>query len=738
MKNKILSIILSAFMLATALIGVTSMNVKTYAAAITYERDTTWYDASKTILEINDVPDFMEFMYQLEAQGTDDNGAALGYKGNLAAISWTDKMPFEGQTILLNTDIVLNSGITFTSNGPSSTNAYCFVRNSKQIGFGGTFDGQGHTISGLYISSTNGTGGSIFGVAGAATKYPTTNVTVKNLQIKNSYITNSGRGVATIFASAAFNANVRIENVYSNAYLNFSNGTDKAPLMGGLCANVGGKLTIDNCVYAGTMTASNEGATENKQYFGGFVGMTSNRTLSDVYYYGVVNVQASAFYGTLVNDKASLMGKVIGQKSASDANCSEATLTVQNCILAGTMQTKTGTSLGTIAGDITGNTKVYIANTVYTPIKNNSSDITAAVGSKTDSVTVSGSPTKVTDASLVGDKSASGLGNGLDTYWISGTDVKGYPLPMGIVSTFTEESLHHDYVTPLGPSADDLLAELGDKITNDNQYTNSSYSEYSSAYEEIVASINAPDADLGSIDVSTLKVTAEERLVTVEAKRAELLAMLGSKKANNDQYTDESYSQYSADYDAIVESINSAGSDIESINVLALKNSAELKLENIPIPDFGDVTITEPNGSADINISINYNGDLTDNTVYSVDVIWNDVTFTYDAGSVQWDPEKHDYSMLDGKSGWVDSSGEITVVNHSNEKVAVDIVFKQDDIPNGSATLSVGSPSFILDSAVGTVFADAPKMSTEITATGVPANNGNIGKLTVTISRVNN
>lgn len=797
MKKKILSIILSAFMLALSFDCLSSANFKASAAAITYERDTTWYDSSKTILEINDIPDFMEFMYQLEAQGTDDNGKALGYTGNLAAISWTDKMPFEGQTILLNTDIVLNSGITFTSNGPSSSDAYCFVRNSKQIGFGGTFDGQGHTISGLYISSTKGTGGSIFGVAGAATEYPTTNVTVKNLQIKNSYITNSGRGVATIFASAAFNANVRIENVYSNAHLNFSNGTDANPIIGGLCANVGGMLTIDNCVYTGTMTASNEGATENKKYFGGFVGITSNRTLNDVYYYGVLNVQASAFYGTLVNDKASFVGKVIGQKSASDENCPEATLTVENCILAGTMQTKTGTSLGTIAGDITGNTKVYIANTVYTPIKNNSSDITAAVGTKASSVTVSGSPTKVTDASLVGDKSASGLGNGLDTYWISGTDIKGYPLPMGIVSAFTEESLHHDYVTPLGPSASELLAELGDKLTNNSQYTDSSYSAYVAAYEKIVASINKSGADLNLIDVPTLRAEAEAKLVSLAEKRAEIVSSLGDKIENNGLYTNSSFELYSVAYDEIVSSIN-ASTDPETIDIITLKAQAESKLKTIeeqrtyllnllgakkssegytydsfseysnayasivetinspetnldevdvptlkleaeaklriaPKPE--DSNINNSGSSSSIDVNIYYDGDISPKTVYSVDIIWDDLSFTYNAGYVQWDPEKHEYTSLDGDEGWKDSSGQITVVNHSNQPVVIQIAFTQASTPNGTATLNVEAPEFLLDSAEGTVVADAPKNSTGITLSGVPTSNATVGKLTVTVNK---
>ena len=789
MKNKILAIFLSVIMLFSAFICVLFMSLNTSAAAVTYERDTTWYDESKSILEIKDIPDFLEFMYQLEVQGTADNGASLGYTGNLAAISWDGTMPFDGKTVILTNDIVLNSGITFTENGPSSSDAYCISRIGNQIGFGGVFDGQGHTISGLYISSTKGTGGSIFGVAGAATKYPTSNVTVKNLQVKNSYITSTSRGVATIFASAAFNANVRIENVYSNAHLNsntsIENANDSA-IVGGLVANVGGKLTIDNCVYAGTMSVGAKGTELGRKHFGGFVGITSNRTINEVYYYGSVNVQASAFYGKLSNDKVQYAGKVIGQKTASDANCTDPTVIVENSILAGTVNTKSGTELGTVAGNVTSNTKISVSNTVYTPIKNNSSDVTAVFNSANSSVTITGSPTKITDSSIIGDKSANGLGNGLDTYWVSNTDVNGYPLPMGIVSTFSEESLKHDFVTFLSPSKEELLAELGDKKTNNDQYTDSSYSQYLQEYDAIVSNINKLGADLSSMDIPTLKkaaesklvgladkraeiitalgvkkensglytassyaeysaaydeivaginastdpetidvasqiTSAEAKLVDISDKRAEIIAKLEAKKENNGQYTASSYAEYSAAYDEIVAIIN-ASEDPEIIDVATLLNEAEATLRVSPKPE--DVTINDTDSSSEIDVNIYYDGDLTEKTVYSVDVIWDDISFTYNAGYVQWNPEKHSYDSLDGDEGWTDSVGNIKIVNHSNIGVLINVDFEQASTPNGTAVINIGKPQFTLDSADGTAVADAPK------------NNAVVGKIIVTVNKI--
>ena len=150
MKNKILSLILSVTLVLSVFVSF-SVFFATPAAAVSYTADSSWYSASKSVLEINDIPDFVAFMNKLDELGSGDNGAILGAEGNLAAISWSGKMPFEGQTIVLNTDINLNPGITFSSTGPNNTAAFKFSRTARQIGFGGIFDGQGHTVSGLVM-----------------------------------------------------------------------------------------------------------------------------------------------------------------------------------------------------------------------------------------------------------------------------------------------------------------------------------------------------------------------------------------------------------------------------------------------------------------------------------------------------------------------------------------------------------------------------------------------------------
>ena len=130
----------------------------------------------------------------------------------------------------------------------------------------------------------------------------------------------------------------------------------------------------------------------------------------------------------------------------------------------------------------------------------------------------------------------------------------------------------------------ELLAMLGAKKTNSNNYTTASYKQYSDAYDAIVNSLEAAttvDA-LNSINVSELKAAAEAKLVGVDSVKAKLLAELGEKKIN-DQYTASSYAEYVSAYDAIVSRINSAGEDIESINVSELKAAAEAKLVKVSV-----------------------------------------------------------------------------------------------------------------------------------------------------------
>jgi hypothetical protein len=148
----------------------------------------------------------------------------------------------------------------------------------------------------------------------------------------------------------------------------------------------------------------------------------------------------------------------------------------------------------------------------------------------------------------------------------------------------------------------ELLSALGTKISNSNSmYTADSYTAYSNAFDAITSKINsASDLDaLNAIDVASLKLAAENKLVTVDNaianKKAELLSALGSKISNsNSKYTADSYTAYSNAFDAITSKINSA-SDLDTLNAIyvpSLKKAAEDKLVLTPEPEVPDELAT--------------------------------------------------------------------------------------------------------------------------------------------------
>ena len=56
-------------------------------------------------------------------------------------------------------------------------------------------------------------------------------------------------------------------------------------------------------------------------------------------------------------------------------------------------------------------------------------------------------------------------------------------------------------------------------------------------------------------------------------------------------------------------------------------------------------------------------------TVYSVDIVWNGLEFTYNgAFEGNWNPETHEYEDATA-AGWAAGNGTITVINHSNTAI---------------------------------------------------------------------
>lgn len=162
-------------------------------------------------------------------------------------VAWaTNGSDDAGKTVRLTADIVANAGTaaSFKTTAPEN------VWNGKN--FAGTFDGQGHSISGLYNS---GNGGLIRTLTG----------TLKNLYLLESCIMGGASSMGIV--ANGINGGT-IENVYANGYLYCANHA------GGIVGIQTGAATIRSCWFDGDIESN------NGRYVAGIVGNQSSKALT--------------------------------------------------------------------------------------------------------------------------------------------------------------------------------------------------------------------------------------------------------------------------------------------------------------------------------------------------------------------------------------------------------------------------------------------------------------------------
>ena len=172
-----------------------------------------------------------------------------------------DGTTFADKTIYLGSDIKVNYGLaTDWADGKNlPTNIWTPIgggaNNANRV-FAGTFDGKGHTISGLYMKS-NGNYLGLFGLTASNGKS-----VIQNFKLTNTYFENTGTGTGTSIGlgSVAGQGEGKIENIYSDAILK-STAYNTGGLVG---SHRYVTLTIDNCTYQGKISGNS--------YVGGIVG----------------------------------------------------------------------------------------------------------------------------------------------------------------------------------------------------------------------------------------------------------------------------------------------------------------------------------------------------------------------------------------------------------------------------------------------------------------------------------
>lgn len=278
------------------------------------------------------------------------------------------KLTFENVTIKLDCDIVFNTGDAskWTPENPPKYewepigNSKTNNKESGDSVFCGTFDGQGHFLSGFWTARARDTG-LFLNCIGA---------TVKNFAVVNSNFYNTGKDAGSAQGASSVVTRCRntvIENVYSNAFVR--GGWCTGGIVGYWQGSADGYSEMRSCVYSGTVdaTLASSGAA------GGLVGTdeSAGSMKSDPDACGVIeNCIFNGVYkidGTVKNKSATMEGGLIGAIQ---------NVTVRNCINAGKLSaTDVDLSLwGNIAGQI--KKGVSTANTEF---RNNYYDIAGMV-----------------------------------------------------------------------------------------------------------------------------------------------------------------------------------------------------------------------------------------------------------------------------------------------------------------------------------------------------------------------
>lgn len=138
-----------------------------------------------------------------------------------------------------------------------------------------------------------------------------------------------------------------------------------------------------------------------------------------------------------------------------------------------------------------------------------------------------------------------------------------------------------------------------------------------------------------------------------------------------------------------------------------------------------------------IDVTAVYSGESSEATVYSVDIVWEDMSFVYDAaGSKEWNPDDHTYTDV-VTGGWKKTTADVIVTNHSNASVNVTLTYQPVGSYGVSGTLSVTGET--LDAGVENQYDKADSLTSTLTISGTPtgidANGVKVGTITVTIAK---
>ena len=266
------------------------------------------------------------------------NNKLIGTAAELTAFAAESQTRnFANWTVKLTADIDLNPGWTAGASAPAQT--WTSI-GSQAMPFAGTFDGQGKTISGVFLNTATARQG-LFGETAST-------AVLRDFSLTNSYFTTNTVRLGSIAGS--FKG--RAERIHSDAFVTATGGTNGT---GGMFGLFDGDAVVSECWYDGTING--------QMHVGGLIGKVLNA--------GTVTVEHSLFSGTvtgisqvggLIGVTQSASGGVTIYDSASLGTVTKTGSSTQNGILVGYNTTTLTARHSTAANSTAGNVTSGVAN----------------------------------------------------------------------------------------------------------------------------------------------------------------------------------------------------------------------------------------------------------------------------------------------------------------------------------------------------------------------------------------
>ena len=335
----------------------TSLSKAKYAASIDALTTSTADNTDAFAAEKTDYKKYLEDNYVLTTQlpipkGCVETAIILASEEDMLwfATTLNSGFPFTQMTIKMDADVTFNKGWTASATLPEGGTAWP-VGSGKT--FAGIFDGQGHTISGIYLATTGDYVG-IFGNVAQGTRG-----TVKNVAIVNSYVTtncsgNKG-GLGGIFGqvederatsagqvtdpNAENKTKAIVDNVYADIMV-VNTGNNKSSNLGtgGIIGGARADVSITNTAFVGTVNGGSIRGTA------AFIGATRPLEASSKTYFRTVVTIQNCYAEATLSDAIGFVGGVVGYSNS--ATTYNITNVISNSTITSSSEGKCGYILG--------------------------------------------------------------------------------------------------------------------------------------------------------------------------------------------------------------------------------------------------------------------------------------------------------------------------------------------------------------------------------------------------------